>query len=339
MLAFGQEHVTGRHMRRRDFITLLGGAAAWPLAARAQSDRMPRIGVLQPVIESDSEARARIGAFLQRLKEFGWTEGGNLQIEYRWAGRDPVRQQAAAKELVRLEPNVIVTNSTPLTQVLQGETSTIPILFAGATDPLASGLVKSLAHPGGNVTGFTNFEFSVGGKWLELLKQIAPGVDRLLVLMQPDNDGNRGLLHAIESAAAAFSVRVSTADFNVTAALEQQVEQFAREPNGGLIVLPSPRGPVRDLVIALTDRHRLPAVHSLRSSAVAGGLLSYGYDEIKLWHNAASYADRLLRGEKVVNLPVQQPTKFDLVINLRTAKALDLTVPLSLQVAADEVIE
>jgi putative ABC transport system substrate-binding protein len=273
------------------------------------------------------------------LEDLGWVEGRNVRFEYRLAGRDPARQQLAAKELVRLEASVIVTNSTPVTQLLQKETTTIPILFAGATDPLDSGLVKSLAHPGGNVTGFANFEFSVGGKWLELLKQIAPGVDRVLVLMQSGNDGNLGLLHAIESAAAAFSVRVSMVDFNVTAALEQEVERFAREPNGGLIVLPTPRGLTRDRVIALADRYRLPAIHSLRSSAVAGGLLSYGYDELMLWRGVAGYANRILRGEKLVDLPVQQPTKFDLVINLRTAKALGLIVPLSLQVAADEVIE
>jgi putative ABC transport system substrate-binding protein len=328
-------------MNRREFITLFSGAAAtWPLAARAQQlDRMPLIGILQPVIETDAEGRARVAAFAQQLEELGWIEGRNVRFEYRWAGRDPGRQQVAAKELVRLEPNMIVTNSTPATQVLQNETNTIPILFAGATDPLASGLVKSLAHPGGNVTGFTNFEFSVGGKWLELLKQIAPGVDRVLVLMQSGNDGNLGLWHAIEGAAAAFSVRVSRVDLNATAALEGEVERFAREPNGGLIVLPTPTGPMRDLVIALADRNHLPAIHSQRSFAVVGGLLSYGYDELMQWRGAATYANRILRGEKPANLPVQQPTKFDFVINLRTAKALGLTVPLSLQVAADEVIE
>jgi len=328
-------------MRRREFITLLGGAAApslfWPLTARAQQPQSMLIGMLAR--EDDPAGRARVATFVQKLRDLGWIEGRNLRIENRWAGRDYSRLQSMSRELVSLKPNVIVTNSTPMTQAVLAETSTIPIVFAGATDPLASGLVKSLARPGGNVTGFTNFEFSVGGKWLELLTQIAPKVSRALVLMQSGNEGNLGLWGAIEKAAPGFSVQTSTVDFNLTAELERALATFAGKPDGGLIILPNPSTATREVILEFAKRHALPAIYPQRQFALLGGLLSYGYDELQLWRNAALYADRILKGEKPGDLPIQQPTDFALVINLKTAKAFGLTVPNSLLATADEVIE
>jgi len=328
-------------MRRREFIALIGGAAAtslpWPLTARAQQPQSMLIGMLAR--EDDPAGRARVATFVQKLRDLGWIEGRNLRIENRWAGRDYSRLQSMSRELVSLKPNVIVTNSTPMTQAVLAETSTIPIVFAGATDPLASGLVKSLARPGGNVTGFTNFEFSVGGKWLELLTQIAPKVSRALVLMQSGNEGNLGLWGAIEKAAPGFSVQTSTVDFNLTAELERALATFAGKPDGGLIILPNPSTATREVILEFAKRHALPAIYPQRQFALLGGLLSYGYDELQLWRNAALYADRILKGEKPGDLPIQQPTDFALVINLKTAKAFGLTVPNSLLATADEVIE
>ncbi len=326
---------------RRTFLSTLGIAAALPLTAFAQESngRTARIGILSNAAENDPAAMGRISAVIQRLKELGWIEGRNLQVDYRWSRRERGRLQAGARELVRLKPDLIVTNSTPASQSLQKETTTIPIVFAGATDPLASGLVKSLAHPGGNLTGFTNFEFSVGGKWLELLKQIAPVTNRVLVLLQSGNDGNLGLWRSIETAAAALSVQVSMADFNIVGKLDSEVETFARTPGGSLIVLPNPSQTTRKRIVALAFQYRLASIYPLRNAVIEGGLMSYSYDELQLARSAADYADRILKGERPGDLPVQQPTKFELTINLKTAKALGIAVPNNLLVAADEVIE
>jgi putative tryptophan/tyrosine transport system substrate-binding protein len=324
-------------MRRREFITLIGGLAAWPLAAGAQQpDGMRRIGVLSN--RDEHEGQADLAAFRERLHDLGWSDGRNVLIEAYFTGRDRSRLVAEAAELLGHEASVIVTSSTIATQAVQKQTSTVPIVFASASDPVASGLVASLAHPGGNVTGFSNVEFSFGAKWLELLKQVAPSVNRVLVMLQPDNDGNRGLRRAIQRTASAFSVELTTVDENDAIALQGAVETLSSKPDGGVIVLPNPTG-TRSLILALAIQHRLPAIFELPEFARAGGLLSYGLDRRQSWWDAAGYVDRILKGEKPANLPVQQPTKFTLVINLKTAKALGLTVPPALLARADEVIE
>ena len=327
-------------MNRRKLITLLGGAAAtWPVVARAQpADKVKLVTVMMVSEADDPSYQARIVAFQQRLQDFGWTDGRNIRIHYSWVGRDTLRMRAAAKELVKLEPNVIVTTNTVSTQMVQQVTDTLSIVFAGGTDPLASGLVASLAHPGRNVTGFSNFEFSLGAKWLELLRQVAPGTKRVLVLTQPANDGNRGLFGTIQTAASALAVKLSTADVNDAIALERAVTEFSREPDGGLIILPLPSH-TRDLILALAVQHKLPAIYPLRRFTQRGGLMSYGYDELQLWRGAASYVDKILRGEKPGDLPVQHVTKFELVLNLKTAKALGLRISDSFLLLVDEVIE
>src|SRR5579863_7505792 len=324
-------------MRRREFVTLIGGVAAWPLAARAQQPNgMRRIGVLSN--RDEHEGQADLAAFRGRLHDLGWSDGRNVLIEAYFTGRDRSRLVAEAAELLGHEASVIVTSSTIATQAAKKQTSTVPIVFASASDPVASGLVASLAQPGGNVTGFSNVEFSFGAKWLELLKQVAPSVNRVLVMMQPDNDGNRGLWRAIQRTASVFSVQLTTVDENDAIALQGAVETFSSKPDGGVIVLPNPTG-TRSLILALANQHRLPAIFELPEFASAGGLLSYGLDRRQSWWDAAGYVDRILKGEKPANLPVQQPTKFTLVINLKTAKTLGLTVPQTLLVAADEIIE
>jgi putative ABC transport system substrate-binding protein len=327
-------------MRRRDFIQGILGSAAWTLAARAQQgERMRRIGVLANAVEGDPTVQARISAFVQQLQQSGWIEGRNVRFDYRWGRRDLAQTQVGAGELVRLEPDVVFAMSTVAIRALQKETSTIPIVFGGATDPLASGVVKSLAHPGGNVTGFTNFEVSVGRKWLELLKQIAPHVNVVLVIMQPGNEGNLGLWRAIETAAPTFSVRLTKVDADSGASVEREIVSLARAADGGLIVLPNPAAPIRDLILTQAAQYGLPAIYPQRSYVIDGGLLCYAYDERQLSRNAAEYVDRILKGEKPGDLPVQQPTKFDLVINLKTAKALGLSARPTLVAIADEVIE
>jgi putative tryptophan/tyrosine transport system substrate-binding protein len=327
---------------RRELLAALGSAAAaWPLAARAQQpEQVRRIGVLMNLSESDPEGRARITAFQEALGKLGWTEGRNMQIEYRWTAGDRDRTRAYAAELVGRKPDVIFAAPSSSVSALQRETRTLPIVFAQVADAVAEGFAASLAHPGGNITGFSNFEFAIGAKWLELLKQIAPSVARVAVIYDPANPAATGFLPIIEAGARSFAVEVSTFALREASAIERAIEVFAREPNGSLIPLPSPlMATQRELIISLANRHRLPNVYAYRYYPASGGLASYGTDNIDLYRRAASYVDRILKGEKPADLPVQQATKFELVINLKTAKALGLEVPPTLLARADEVIE
>jgi putative tryptophan/tyrosine transport system substrate-binding protein len=328
-------------MRRRDFITLLGGATAWPFAARAQQgERMRRIGVLMAFAENDPDAQANITAFQHALQKLGWTDSGNVHIDYRWGAGDPERIRAYAVELVGLKPDVILAVTALVLQPLRQETRSIPIVFTQIGDPVGSGLVASLPHPGGNITGFTPAEFSMQGKKLEMLKEMAPQITRVAVLFNPEQIPQAGMLRAVEAVAPTVGVQLTAAAVRDAAEIERAIEQFAREPSGGLIVLPSGLTIVhRGLVIALAARYRLPAIYQYRQFVTDGGLISYGNDLADQYQQAASYVDRILRGEKPGDLPVQQPTKFELVINLKTAKALSLDVPPTLLARADEVIE
>jgi ABC-type uncharacterized transport system substrate-binding protein len=328
-------------MRRREFITLIGGAAAaWPLAARAQQvERMRRIGVLWYLGADDAEGQARLAAFAHALKQLGWSEGGNLRIESRWATADNIRRHAA--ELAALAPDVLVaaTGTATVAPLLQA-TRTVPIVFVTVVDPVGAGFVASLARPGGNATGFTIYEYSMSGKWLELLKEIAPRVTRAAVLRDPAVASGIGQFGAVQIVAPSLGVEVSPVDVYDASEIERAVTAFARESNGGLIVTGSAGAIVhRELIATLAARHRLPAVYPARYSVTAGGLVSYGPDLIDQFRRAAGYVDRILRGEKTADLPVQAPTKYNLVINLKTAKALGIDVPPSLLARADEVIE
>ena len=328
-------------MKRREFITLLGGAAAaWPLAARAQqTERIRRIGVLMPFAENDLDAQASITAFRQALQMLGWTDG-RVRIDYRWGGGEPERISAYASELVGLKPDVILVITALALQPLLQETRSIPIVFTQITDPVGSGFVASLARPGGNITGFAVAEFSMYSKSLEVLKEVAPHVARVAVLLNPEQAPQAGMWRAIEAAAPSFRVQVMAADVPDSAEIERAIESFARESGGGLIVLPNvPTIVHRGLIIALAARHRLPAVYPIRQFVTDGGLISYGPHRVDQYRQAAGYVDRILRGEKPADLPVQQPTKFELVVNLTTAKALGLTIPESFLLRADEVIE
>ena len=328
-------------MRRRDFIALAGAAAAWPLAARAQpAADVRRIGVLSPFAESDPEVQANVTAFRQSLQKLGWTEGRNLRIDYRWGSADAERIRAQAIELVGLKPDVILVSTALALQPLQRETRSIPIVFTQITDPVGSGFVASLANPGGNITGFTPAEFSMFGKSLEVLKEAAPQVTRVAVILNPEQKPQAGMWRAIEAAAPSFGVRLTAAGVRNSGEIERAVDSFAREPNGGLIVLPNPVNEGnRKLIITLAARHRLPAVYAFRFFVRDGGLISYGVDLVDQYRQAAAYVDRIFKGEKPAELPIQQPTKFELVINLKTAKALGLDLPWFLQQRADEVIE
>jgi putative ABC transport system substrate-binding protein len=328
-------------MKRREFITLLGSsAAAWPLATRAQQPAVRHVGVLMNLAESDAEGQARIGALREGLAKLGWTEERELQIEYRWFAGDPDRARTYAAELVKLKPEVIFAGATPSVAVLQRETRSVPIVFAQVADPVGAGFVASLARPGGNITGFASFEYAIAAKWLELLKQIAPQVTRVAVIYDLTNPETKEYLPVIEAAARSFGVQVSISVVRNAAEIERAIEEFTREPNGGLIPLPTPLMAVhRDLIISLAARHRLPNVYAWRYYPMAGGLASYGIDNIELYRRAASYVDRILKGEKPGDLPVQQATKFELVINLKTANTLGLDPPISLLARTDEVIE
>jgi putative ABC transport system substrate-binding protein len=329
-------------MRRREFITLLGGAAAgWPRAARAQQRLvMQRIGVLIGAAESDPEGQARVGALREGLQKLGWTDGRTIRIDYRWGGGQAARLQALAEELVELAPDVIFAGSVAPLVALQQTTRSIPIVFAQVSDPVAGGFVASLARPGGNITGFALYEQTIGVKWLELLKEIAPRVTRVAFIYDPVNTASAGYLTELEAAARLFGVQISGAAVHNAEEIERSVDVLAREPNGGLIALTSTIVVVhRELVIALAARYGLPAVYGFRYFVAGGGLASYGVDNIDLYLRAASYVDRILKGEKPSELPVQQANKFELVINLKTAKALGLDPPIALLARTDEVIE
>jgi putative tryptophan/tyrosine transport system substrate-binding protein len=328
-------------MRRRDFITLLGGAAAWPLAARAQQgERVRRIGVLMNLASDDAEGQARLTAFAQGLQQVGWTDGRNARIEYRWAVGDAERIRKQAAELVTLAPDVILASGVPVVTALLQATRTVPIVFAQIVDPVGSGLVASLARPGGNLTGFTVFEYGMSGKWVELLKEIAPGVKRVAVLRDAGSSSGFGQLGAIQSAASSFGMELSLVGMSDAGEIEHAVTAFARAANGGMIVTGSTPAIVhRELITTLAARHRLPAVYAFRYFVTVGGLISYGPDSIDPFRRAAGYVDRILRGEKPADLPVQAPTKYETVINLKTAKALGLDIPPTVLARADEVIE
>jgi putative ABC transport system substrate-binding protein len=329
-------------VKRREFITLLGGAAAaWPLAARAQqSERMRRIGVLLPAAADDRNYQAWVGAFLQGLQQSGWDIGHNVRIDTRWATTNAADIRRHAVELVALAPDVILAyGSSTVGPVLQA-TRTIPIVFPVIGDPVAAGFVESLARPGGNATGFMTTEYGMAGKWLELLKQIAPGVVRAAVLRNPATPTGPAQFGVIQAVAPSLRVEVNPVDMRDAGEIERAVAAFARSPNGGLIVTAGAGAQVhRNLIIALAARHKLPAVYYERSFVAAGGLVSYGPDYVDQFRRAAGYVDRILKGEKPADLPVQAPTKYELVVNLKTAKALGLSVPPSLLARADEVIE
>jgi ABC-type uncharacterized transport system substrate-binding protein len=330
-----------RQMKRREFMTLLGGAvAAWPLTARAQSGLLRRIGILMNVAADDPEVPMRLALLLQGLQELGWTVGRNVRIDYRWGGGDATRIRALVSELVALGPDVILASGGTMVGPLQQATRTIPIVFISATDPVGSGYIESLAHPGGNATGFTLFEYGVSGKWLELLKEIAPRVTRVAVLRDAGLPSGGGQLGALQGAAQSFGVELSPVGVRTVEEIERGITTFVRGMNGGLIVTSSSFATFhRDLIVTLTSRHRLPAVYSDRAYPERGGLISYGVNRFDQYRRAADYIDRILRGEKPADLPVQAPTKYELVINLKTAKALGLDIPPSVLARADEVIE
>jgi putative tryptophan/tyrosine transport system substrate-binding protein len=329
-------------IRRRAFITLLGGAAAWPLAASAQQpERMRRIGVLMSMVEGDPRGLEYITAFAQGLAELGWTVGRNVRIEYRWGAGDLDRFRKYAAELVALSPDVIVATAGSIVDMLQQASRTVPIVFVTVVDPVGGGWVQSLARPGGNATGFAVYEFSMSGKRLELLKEIAPRVTRVAVIRDPAVPAGSGGLAAIQTVAPSFGVELAPVGVRSADEIEHGIAAFARSANGGLIVV-GPTSSVqlhRNLIITLAARHRLPAIYVNRLWSTAGGLISYGADALDQYRRAAGYVDRILKGEKPADLPVQSPTKYELVINLKTAKALGLDVPWFLQQRADEVIE
>jgi putative ABC transport system substrate-binding protein len=329
-------------MKRREFILALGGAAvAWPLAARAQQgERMRRIGWLTSQAADDPVAQAYIAALLQGLQEFGWTVGRNIRIDYRWGAANAELKRRYVAELIALAPDVVVTTGDSNTAPLLQASRTVPIVFVLVPDPVGAGFVASLAHPGGNATGFMNFEFGMSGKWPELLKQIVPSVTRMAVLRDPSAGASMAQLGAIHAVAPSLRVEASPIDLRGAGEIERAITEFARTPHGGLIVLPSGLSFIhRELIIGLAARHRLPAVYPFRFFVEDGGLVCYGPDALYQLRRAAGYVDRILKGEKPADLPVQAPTKYELVINLKTAKALGLTVPPSLLARADEVIE
>jgi putative tryptophan/tyrosine transport system substrate-binding protein len=329
-------------MRRREFILALGGAAAaWPLAARAQQpDRMRRIGVLMSLAEDDPEEQARYSAFVDELKQLGWTDGHNVRIDSRWAAGDADRSRGYAAELITLAPEVVLASGGTVATTLVQATRTVPIVFTQTPDPVGAGFVASLAHPGGNATGFINFEYGMGAKWLELLKQIAPGVTRVAVLRDAALPQGIGMFGAVQSVAPSLGMEVSPVNVRDVGEIERDVAAIARGSNGGLIVTGSGFAIIhRDLIVTLAAQYKLPAVYPLRVFATAGGLIAYGADPIDPHRRAADYVDRILKGEKPADLPVQAPTKYELAINLKAANALGLTIPPSLLATANEVIE
>jgi len=330
-------------MRRREFIRLLGGAATWPLVARAQQpELLRRIGVLMNRAADDPEGQARLAAFQQGLQQLGWSDSRNVRIDTRWGEDDVDRERSYAAELVALAPDIILASGTLSVAALQHVSHTLPIVFVGVTDPVGAGLIESLARPGGNVTGFMIYEYSFGGKRLELLKQIAPSVTRATVIRDPANPAGSAEFAAIQAVAQSLRVEVSPIDSRREAGeIERAITAFARSPNGGLILTPNAAAVsvLRDLIVTLAAQHKLPTVYPFRYMVTGGGLMSYAPDVVDQCGRAAGYVDRILKGEKPADLPVQAPTKYELVINLKTAKTLGLDVPAALLAGADEVIE
>jgi putative ABC transport system substrate-binding protein len=328
-------------MKRREFITLLGGAAAWPLATRAQQgERMRRIGVFMSLTADDKQGQARLAAFLQGLQELGWTDGRNVRIDVRWGTGDAGRNRRHAADLVELAPDVILASGGSIVGPLLQATSTVPIVFTQTPDPVGAGFVESLARPGGNATGFSIFDYSLGGKWLELLKEVAPRVTRAAVIRDPATPQGIGQFSAIQSLAPSLSLEVTPLNARAAGDIERAVAAVDRSPNSGLIVTGSNLAIVhRELIVTLAARYKLPAVYPLGFFVTGGGLISYGPEGIDPHRRAAAYVDRILRGEKPADLPVQAPTKYELVINMKTAKALGLEVPATVLARADQVIE
>jgi putative ABC transport system substrate-binding protein len=329
-------------VRRREFIAAFGGAAAWPLAARAQQgERVRRIGVLMSGDENDPVAKARFSAFTQALADLGWADGRNVRIDLRWTGANTNRIRALAQELVGLQPDIIVTTATPVTAAVQRETRTIPIVFAGVGDPVASGIVPRLNQPGGNITGFAFLEASLGGKWLELLSEIAPGLKRAAIMFNPDTVAAPAYMPSFETAARLLKVVPITAPVRSDVEIETAINALGREPGGGLVCLPGGGFTLthRAPIILLAARNNVPAVYYQSYYARDGGLLSYGPDSVETFRRAATYVDRILRGEKPGDLPVQLPTKFEMILNRKTANALGLAIPPSILLRATEVIE
>jgi putative tryptophan/tyrosine transport system substrate-binding protein len=329
----------GGHMQRRQFIAFLGGAAAaWPIGPRAQQpERTRRIGIFPAYDQSDREAQVRIAAFLDTFRKLGWAEGRNVTIEYRW-GADIERVKVAAVELVHMAPDAILASAPTTVAELQRLASMIPVVFVQVSDPVGAGFVADLARPGGNVTGFENFQPAMGGKWLGVLKEAIPNLTRVALLLGSDSESNIAFLHAAQTVASSLGVAVSAID--TYGEIEGAIAAFAGQPNGGLIIAPHPNTVTnRGYILTLAARHRLPAIYPFRYFAAEGGLISYGPDQLDQWRGAATYVDRILRGEKPGDLPVQAPTKFELVVNLKTAKALGLSIPAAFPLRADEVIE
>jgi len=328
-------------MKRREFISLIGGAAAWPLATRAQQpEKVRRIGILMLLAEDDPAAKIRIEALIEGLQQLDWIVGRNVQADIRWGATDAVRSRRYAAEMVSLAPDVILSTASETTAALREVTRTVPIVFVAVTDPVGAGYVASLARPGGNLTGLAYIEYGMAGKWLELLKEIAPRITRAAVLRDPTLPVGMGTLGAIQSAAPSLGVETSPIDVRDPSEIERAVTDFARAANAGLVVAVSPGALInRNLIITLAARHKLPAVYFQSAFVKSGGLISYGPDPVAQYRQAASYIDRIFKGEKPADLPVQAPTKYELAINLKTAKALGLTVPPALLARANEVIE
>ena len=327
-------------MRRREFVTLLGSTVAWPLTARAQSGQMRRVGVLLYWRSNNPESQAGVAAFQKALQQSGWTEGVNIRFDIRWVEESAERERKLAAELIALAPDIVLASTTPSVTALQSITRTVPIVFVTVSDPVGAGIVNSIARPGGNVTGFMNFEYSLSGKWLELLRQIVPSLARAAVLRNASNPAAIGQFSAIQGAAQPLGIELKAFNVSDAGQIERALADFARSPNAGLIVTPSAGQSLqRDLILGLAAKLKLPAIYTDPELAVAGGLIAYGPDRVDEFRRAAVYVDRILKGEKPGDLPVQAPTKYVLAVNAKTAKALGLTIPPSLLTIADEVIE
>jgi putative ABC transport system substrate-binding protein len=331
----------GAKMRRREFITLLGGAAAWPVAARAQQEsRVRRVGVLMAGGEADPEVLARVTAFRESLDKLGWVEGRNVRIAVRFANADPERIRSYSASLLNPVPDVILTNTTPVLEAFQKQTRSVPIVFTAVSDPVSAGFVPSLARPGGNITGFSNFEYTIGGKWLQNLIEAAPGTKRMAILLSRIDPAWSRYLAPIEAMAPSFGVQLTNVFLDNPTQTERALEAFAGEPNGGLLTTNTPQATAqREFIVSLAAHLRLPAIYPNRLYVTSGGLMSYGIDQIDPFRRAAAYIDRILRGEKPGDLPVQQPTKYEFVVNLKAARALGIEVPPNLLARADDVIE